>query len=267
MDAVLKPADGDASADDADTAVARRLKSFYMLHSELGSRTKPVVIERMNRLLLEVTFPTALTPHVWDTSLRKLSEWTSLIGDANLALLLATAAAIFVYMQQRKPTLERMARSVEDALMSGGAIILITAAGGAFGAMLAVAQIGPAIEGMFTVESGSGGTFYLFLGFGIAALLKIAQGSSTTAMIVVSGMLAPTLASVTLPYNPVYVATAIGAGSLVGSWMNDSGFWVFAKMSGLTETEALKTWTPLLLVLAAVSMGVTVVMSMVLPLA
>ena len=54
-----------------------------------------------------------------------------------------------------------------------------------------------------------------------------------------------------LPYDTVYLATAIGAGSLVGSWMNDSGFWIFAKMSGLTETEALKTWTPLLLVLAA----------------
>lgn len=247
-------------------AGAQQMKSFYQLHASLGSRTKPVVIERMNRLLLEIAFPTAIKAHQWDTSLRTCSEWTSLIGNANLALLLATAAALMVYLRQRKPTLDEMAVSVESAMMSGGAIILITAAGGAFGAMLAAAQIGPAIEDMFTVDSSGEGTFYLFLGFCIAALLKVAQGSSTTAMIVVSGMLAPTVANVDLPYNAVYVATAIGAGSLVGSWMNDSGFWIFAKMSGLTETEALKTWTPLLLVLAAVSMAMTLILSITMPL-
>ena len=85
-------------------------------------------------------------------------------------------------------------------------------------------------------------------------------------MIVVSGMLAPTVADVTLPFNAVYLATAIGAGSLVGSWMNDSGFWIVAKMSGLTEAEALKTWTPLLIVLGVTSMAATVGLALVWPL-
>jgi GntP family gluconate:H+ symporter len=171
-----------------------------------------------------------------------------------------------VYVKQRKPTRDEMSASVESALMSGGAIILITAAGGAFGGMLDVAKVGPAIQGMFDTQGSGEGLFYLFLGFGMAALLKIAQGSGTTAMIVVSGMLAPTVADVTLPFNAVYLATAIGAGSLVGSWMNDSGFWIVAKMSGLTEAEALRTWTPLLLVLGVTSMTATVILAMLLPL-
>ena len=105
----------------------------------------------------------------------------------------------------------------------------------------------------------------LLLGFGIAVLLKIAQGSSTAAMIVGSGMLATMIQGSPPPFHPVYLATAIGAGSLVGSWMNDSGFWIFAKMGGLTETEALKSWTPMLVVMGLVSFAVTVLLSQVLP--
>lgn len=252
--------------DSSELPGALATQQFYGLQASMGARTKPVVIERMNRLLLEALFPDAIRPHEWNTSLRRLSRWTALAGNANLALLLAMAAALIVYVRQRRPTRDEAARSVESALMSGGAIILITAAGGAFGAMLDVAGVGPAIQGMFDTQGSGEGMFYLFLGFGMAALLKVAQGSSTTAMIVVSGMLAPTVADVSLPYNAVYLATAIGAGSLAGSWMNDSGFWIVAKMSGLTESEALKTWTPLLLVLSVASMTATVVLAMLLPL-
>ena len=69
-----------------------------------------------------------------------------------------------------------------------------------------------------------------------------------------------------VPFHPVYVACIIGAGSLVGSWMNDSGFWVYAKMSGLTEVEALKTWTPLLAILGLTGAIVTMIMAALLPL-
>nr|WP_261341398.1 MULTISPECIES: GntP family permease [Pirellulaceae] len=48
--------------------------------------------------------------------------------------------------------------------------------------------------------------------------------------------------------------------------MNDSGFWVFAKMSGLTEVEALKSWTLLLLVLGGVSFLSTLAFATLLPL-
>ena len=64
----------------------------------------------------------------------------------------------------------------------------------------------------------------------------------------------------------VYLATAIGAGSLMGSWMNDSGFWIFAKMGGLTEGEALKSWTLMLIFLGTVSFVVTLLLARFMPL-
>jgi len=47
--------------------------------------------------------------------------------------------------------------------------------------------------------------------------------------------------------------------------MNDSGFWVFTKMGVLTESESLRSWTPLLVVLSLVSLLITIVLSIVLP--
>lgn len=201
-----------------------------------------------------------------DASLKEAAAWAAYGGNANFALLLSAVVAMWVLVRQRGLTLIELGVTVEKALMSGGVIILITAAGGAFGAMLKAAQIGPAIEQMFGGGGGTKGMFLLMLGFGVAALLKVAQGSSTVAMITASGMLAAMVPpAAELGFDPVYLATAIGGGSLVGSWMNDSGFWIVSKMSGLTEVETLKTWTILLIVLGVVAFAVTLLLVTALP--
>jgi gluconate:H+ symporter, GntP family len=193
-----------------------------------------------------------------------LSPYTSIIGNPNFALLVAMSIAMFLLYRQRKSSRKEMSEMVEKSLMGAGVIILITSGGGAFGAMLKLADIGSAIEKLFA--TGGGDHMLLFIGFGIAVLLKIAQGSGTVAMIIGSSMMAAMLKdNVSLSYDTVYLATAIGAGSMVGSWMNDSGFWIYAKMGGLTEAEALKTWTPLLAVLGFASMTITVILSYTLP--
>jgi gluconate:H+ symporter, GntP family len=121
-----------------------------------------------------------------------------------------------------------MSAMVETSLMGAGVVILIIAAGDAFGAMLQAAQLGPAIQGMFGESRGSGFAF-LFLAFIITVVLKVAQGSSTVAMITAAGMMAAMIKGITLPFHVVYIGTAICGASLVGSWMNDAGFWVSAR--------------------------------------
>jgi len=184
------------------------------------------------------TFANALAPE------SDLAQFTSFIGDPNFALLASAAISLYLLASQKGYTLAELARPVEVALASGGLIILITAAGGAFGAMLLKADVGEALK----AASGQWGIPLLLLGFLLGTLFKIAQGSGTVAMITVSSIMAPMVAE-TASFHPVYAAAAIGSGSLVGSWMNDSGFWVYKQMSGFTEAEALKTWTPLLAVM------------------
>jgi GntP family gluconate:H+ symporter len=96
--------------------------------------------------------------------------------------------------------------------------------------------------------------------------MKIIQGSSTVAMITTAGMLKAMITGIVLPFHPVYLGCAIAGGSLIGSWMNDAGFWVFSKVGGVTETETLRSWTPLLAVVGSVMMATTVLMAWLLPL-
>src|SRR5256884_1979552 len=185
-------------------------------------------------------------------------------------MLVATAVAMWVYAR-RGVSRADLARMVDTSLMGAGFIILIIAASGAFGVALQATGIGPVIERAFVGSEAAAGTgaglVFLFLGFGVASLIKIAQGSSTVAMITAAAMLAAMLpANGRLPVHARYVRTAIASGSLVGTWMNDSGFSLFSKMGGLSDLVTFKSWTPVLASVGITSMVTTVVLALLVPL-
>ena len=224
-----------------------------------ASRPLPGLIASFLPILLPVLLISTNTVAAVASTNETLLAVAATLGNANLALLVSAMIAMLVYRRQRRASRAQMAEMVEAALMSGGVIILITAGGGAFGAMLQAAQIGPEIQALFAGGGRSSGMVFLLLAFAVASLMKIAQGSSTVAMITTAAMIAAMLeGGDALPFHTVYLATAIASGSLVGSWMNDSGFWVFTKMGGLTEVEGLRSWTPLLMVVGCSAMIMTV---------
>jgi gluconate:H+ symporter, GntP family len=227
-------------------------------------RMKPVDRRRMNRSLLEDAYPDLIAKHQWESPARKRSNFLAFWSNANFALTLAAIVAMWTLKSVRSLSWRSLGDDVDESLMSGGVIILITAAGGAFGAMLQDTHINDTIKSFFS-GTGASGITILLLGWVIAAILKIAQGSSTVAMIVGASMMAAIIGDAKPDYHMVYVALAVGTGSLTGSWMNDSGFWVFTKMSGLTEGESLRSWTPLLVVLSIVGLLVTILLSIVMP--
>lgn len=216
--------------------------------------------------ILPIFLPVALiTTNTFSVQLRppdQLRGVISFFGDANMALLLSASIALYVLAVHKKYSLARLAKPVERALVGAGLIILITAGGGALGGMLVEAGVGRSLAGI----AESYHLPLLLLGFLLSALLKVAQGSSTVSMITASSTLAPILVATPPPYHPVYLACAIGAGSLVGEWMNDSAFWVYKQMSGFTEVETLKTLTPLLAVLGFTGLAVSAVLAVLLPL-
>ena len=170
------------------------------------------------------------------------------VGNPSLALMVSAAAAMWVLARQKGMTLRDLAKPTEMAIKDAGLIILITAGGGAFGGMLVKAGVGDVLGEL----AKSAGISYLLLGFGVSTMLRIAQGSATVAMITVSSIMAPIILDSPPEYHAVYIIMAIGAGSITGGWMNDSGFWVFRTMTGLTEVEALKTKT-----VSLIAMGFT----------
>jgi len=228
----------------------------------------PVLLISSHTVVVSMTARPGMHLAMWSG----LAPYTAILGNPNLALLLAVGIAMWVYVRHRRVSRADLAEMVETSLMSAGVMILIIAASGAFGVALQATEIGSVIERTFVGQSGGAasgtgsGLVFLFLGFGVASLIKLAQGSSTVAMITTAAMLAAMLPANGLPFHTVYVATAIASGSLVGTWMNDSGFWLFSKMGGVTELETLKSWTPVLAVVGVTSMVTTLVLAVLVPL-
>lgn len=168
--------------------------------------------------------------------------WTDILtglGDKNIALGIGVVLALSL---RRYCSTESRATLVTRSLASAGNIILITAAGGAFGVMLKQAGIGPAVE---SLTGAVPALLLLPLAFGVTAAVRTLQGSATVAMITAAGILQGFASAESLPFHPVYIAMAIGAGSKPISWMTDSAFWVITKMSGMTESEGLRVISPM----------------------
>jgi GntP family gluconate:H+ symporter len=175
----------------------------------------------------------------------------------------AIVALLILFRQSRLP-LAKLMKSMEPAIASAGVIILITAAGGAFGAMIRHSGVGDVIQS--AIGFNASGTMILIVAFAISATMKIAQGSSTVALITASAIMYPVISGIGLPYHPVYVFLAIGFGAMVFSWMNDSGFWVVGKMSGFTELETLRTWTIMFAMVGVVGFLQVLLLASLLPL-
>jgi H+/gluconate symporter-like permease len=115
-------------------------------------------------------------------------------------------------------------------------ILLIIAAGGAFKQILIDSGIGNEISEISSHLHVSA----LFLGWLITALLRIALGSATVAALTASGIVLPMISA---GVSPELMVIAVGAGSLMGSHVNDTGFWMFKEYFNLSLKQTFATWT------------------------
>jgi GntP family gluconate:H+ symporter len=184
-------------------------------------------------------------------------------GDKNIALLSGALIALFVLLRQKKDDKSKLTAFVQNALMSGGGIILITASGGAFGGMLQQSGISQRIA-----ELSSNFQLALIpLAFLITMIVRTAQGSATVALITASGILSGMAQQANLAFHPVYLCLAIGSGAKLIPWMNDAGFWIMCKTSNLTETEALKTIAPMQSIMGIAGLIITMLAAWIYPMA
>lgn len=138
---------------------------------------------------------------------------------------------------------------VAEGIVSAAPILLITGAGGAFGAILKVTPLATYLgETLSTLGIG------LFMPFVVAAALKSAQGSTTVALVTTSAMMTPLLGNLGLDSEMGRVLTvmAIGAGSMTVSHANDSFFWVVSQFSRMKVSTAYRAVT-----MATLVQGVT----------
>ena len=182
------------------------------------------------------------------------------LGDANIALTLSAMISLLL-LWIRVKDVAKFKKFVFESLTSAGIIILITASGGAFGQMMQQTGIGIRIEGL----AANYHMALLPMAFFITAAVRTAQGSATVAMVTAIGIMSG-LASAGLQFHPVYLAMAIGCGSKIFAWMNDSGYWIINKMSGMTEKETIRHFSVLLTVMGFSGLIAVMILSKILPL-
>ncbi len=177
-------------------------------------------------------------------------------GQPVNALLIGFLLAFLLFPVFNKETLTGW---IGDGISAAAPIILITGAGGAFGAILKEAQIGEILGNLLAdYELG------IFLPFIIAAAFKTAQGSSTVAMIATSALIAPLLPGVGLDSlsGKALTVMAVGAGAMTVSHANDSYFWVVTQFSGMDVKTGYKTLTVATLIQGVVSMLFVFILSL-----
>jgi H+/gluconate symporter-like permease len=123
------------------------------------------------------------------------------------------------------------------AIESVATILLIVSAGGAFKEVLIQSGIGDQLTEVMKNVSLSP----LFLGWLIATIIRVSLGSATVAGLTAAGIIQPMMAS--SGASPELMVLAIGAGSLMLSHVNDTGFWMFKEYFGLTVGQTFRTWT------------------------
>ena len=116
-------------------------------------------------------------------------------------------------------------------------ILLVTAAGGAFKQVLIDSGTGEAISNSFKQFTFSP----LVFGWLVATIIRISIGSATVAGLTAAGIVQPLVASTGV--HPELMVLSIGAGSLMCSHVNDTGFWMFKEYLGLSIADTFRSWT------------------------
>lgn len=187
-----------------------------------------------------------------------VAQVLSFFGQPIMALLIGLVAAFFLLKGKGKAT--KFNQYVSDGLIHAAPIILITGAGGAFGAILKITPLGTYLGDTLSAL-GIG----LFMPFMVAAALKTAQGSTTVALVATSALVAPMLTQLGLDSEMGRVLTvmAIGAGAMTVSHANDSFFWVVSQFSRMKVATAYQAQTMATLIQGISAMAMVWLLSLV----
>ncbi|AOW84987.1 GntP family permease [Vibrio mimicus] len=188
-----------------------------------------------------------------------LFEVLTFLGQPLTALLIGLLLSVRLLKSTDK--VAEFGERISQGITSAAPILLITGAGGAFGAVLKATPLGDYL-GTTLSALGVG----IFMPFIVAAALKSAQGSSTVALVTTSALVAPLLGQLGLDSEMGRALTvmAIGAGAMTVSHANDSFFWVVSQFSRMSVGLAYRAQTMATLVQGVTAMAVVYVLSLIL---
>ena len=199
-------------------------------------------------------FRVALANAVPDATTRAVVVAMKFLGNANVALLVAVFVAVYLLGVRRGRSVAQVMESLRASVAGIAMILLLIAAGGAFSQVLRDAGVGDWVARRAAGLHANP----LLLAFGIASLLRLAVGSATVAGMTTAGLVAPLVAAGGV--RPELMVLATGAGSLMFSHFNDTGFWMFKEYFNLSIPETLASWSVMEMTVAVVGMLMVLLM-------
>lgn len=171
------------------------------------------------------------------------------IGDSTIALLIAVLLATWYFGLRAGRSMETTMKWLSDAVSGIAMILLIITAGGVFKQVLTDSGTGAYIASF----SSEWQMPPLLFGWVITALLRVTIGSATVAGITAAGVVSPLVATGVV--SPELMVLAVGTGSVFGSHINDSGFWMFKEFFKLSLRQTFLSWTVMETVISILGLG------------
>jgi H+/gluconate symporter-like permease len=179
------------------------------------------------------------------------------MSDANVALFMAVVVAILTLGLRKGRSMDDVMTSSAISIGAIAMIVLIIAGGGAFSQVLKdshVIEYIRSISGIFQMNP-------LLMAFLIASIFRLAVGSATVATLTTAPIMLPIAQSTGA--SPELMVLATGAGSVMWSHFNDSGFWMFKEYFGLNIKQTFQTWTVMESLVGVVGIITVLLMSLV----
>ncbi|MDU0354824.1 gluconate:H+ symporter [Paraglaciecola aquimarina] len=165
------------------------------------------------------------------------SAFVTFIGNPMVVMLIALAIATFSLGLSRGISITTIMDDFADAIKDIAVILLVIAGAGALKQVFVTSGVSTEIgDALKSIDLNP-----LILGWLIATIIRICLGSATVAGLTAAGIVAPLV--LTSNVNPNLMVLAIGAGSLMCSHVNDSGFWMYKGYFNLTVKDTFKSWS------------------------
>lgn len=179
----------------------------------------------------------------------------SFTGDSVIALLITVLLAIFFFGLRHQHSMETIMKWCTEAVSAIAMILLIITAGGVFKQVL----IDSGTAAYITSFSSKWQLPPLLFGWIVAALLRVTIGSATVAGITAAGIVSPLVMEGLV--SPELMVLSVGTGSVFGSHINDSGFWMFKEFFGLTLKHTFLSWTLMETIISLLGLAGTLILN------
>jgi Gnt-I system high-affinity gluconate transporter len=226
--------------------------------TETGQKKLPAAIPSFLIALLPVLLITiAVLADYFIAGDNLLKKILLFFGDSTIALLLAVLLGGWYLGVKAGHSTQTVMQWLNNAISGIAVILLIITAGGVLKQVLIDSGTGAYITSL----SGHWQMSPLLFAWIITALLRVSIGSATVAGITAAGVVAPLVTEGKA--SPELMVLSVGAGSVFGSHINDSGFWMFKEFFGLSLKQTFLSWTVMETVISVIGLLIVLLLQMV----